>query len=104
MIELEQVLANAKRWAKSPVLNEPLFRYWMRYNESVGITLSDFRSLALNGKPNSQTNVVDSTTAHRVQPKQNLQEFFSLHIEKSRRVPLHGGNGSKNDNQRKISK
>ena len=103
MIELEKVLANAKRWAKSPVLNEPLFRYWMKYNESVSISLPEFRQLALYGAASNQ-NVVALHNSRTVQPKVNLKEFFSLHIEKSRRVPLHSGNGKTNEQIRKNSK
>ena len=107
---MDEILVNAKRWAKTPVLNEPLFRYWMKYNRIQSITLSDFRDLVLYGEA-SRRNVVSINSPKVeafnsravVQPRVDLNEFFSLHIEKSRRVPLTSGNESSNEYKRKNS-
>jgi len=79
----QEILQNAKRWAKRDLLNEPLLTYWEEYQNHEEVSFSEFKNLVLTGKKSSG-NVVSITKNKPIQPAMGISAYLQHSIEKER--------------------
>ena len=79
----ENILKNAKRWAKKNLLNEPLLCYWEDYQNYEEISFQDFKNLVLTGKKDSG-NGVSITKNNKANPLMGIDTCHWISVEKEK--------------------
>ncbi len=86
MLRQEKIIQNAKKYAKSERLTEPLLTYWQDYQAVTQkeVSFTDFKNLVNHGE-SYKNNVVSMTdfvdAKKKITPAMDLEVFFNRHIK-----------------------